>query len=85
MEEMRALISRRQTGEVSSVARARTNIFDAPRTQPTSGSDEITRKLEDLISDADMNLAQALSHQNMLQDELKSLTAHYREVGFTAL
>lgn len=81
MEEMRALIGRRQAGELTPVARTRSSIFDAPRSLPSSGSDEVSRKLEDLISDADKNLLQALSRQEALQDELKNLATQFREVG----
>lgn len=83
MEEMRALIGKRQTGELTSVARTRSSIFDTPRSLPSSGSDELSRKLEDLISDVDKSLVQALSHQEALQNELKALTAQFREVSYS--
>lgn len=86
MEEMRALIGRRQTADVAPVARPqRASIFDAPRPLSSSGgSDEFSRKLEDLISDVDKNLVQALSHQEIMQNELKALTGQFREVSCTS-
>ncbi|KXN89579.1 Rho guanine nucleotide exchange factor gef2 [Leucoagaricus sp. SymC.cos] len=79
MEEMRALIGKRQTADGVSGARTRTSIFDAPKTLPSSGSDEFSRRLDDLISDVDKNLVQALSHQEALQNELKTLNSEFRE------
>jgi hypothetical protein len=85
MEEMRALIGKRQTADLPPVARTqRTGIFEAPRPLPSSGaSDDVSRKLEDLISDVDKNLVQALSHQETMQNELKIITAQFREVSRT--
>ncbi|KAF5364100.1 hypothetical protein D9756_000374 [Leucocoprinus leucothites] len=83
MEEMRALIGKRQTADYAPVAKVqRTSIFGeaAPRSLPAAGgSDEISRKLEGLISDVDKNLVQALSHQDALQNEIKTFTAQFRE------
>jgi len=85
MEEMRALIGKRQTADLLPVVRAqRTNIFGetTSRVLPAAsgGSDEFSRKLEDLFSDVDKNLVQALSHQETLQNELKTLSTQLREV-----
>lgn len=86
MEEMRALIGKRQTADHLPAVRAqRTNIFGemTSRVLPAAsggGSDEFSRKIEDLFSDADKNLVQALSHQETLQTELKTLTTQLREV-----
>lgn len=85
MEEMRALIGKRQTADFLPAVRAqRTNIFGetTSRVLPAAsgGSDEFSRKLEDLISDVDKNLVQALSHQETLQNELKTLSTQLREV-----
>jgi len=85
MEEMRALIGKRQTADLLPAVRAqRTNIFGetTSRVLPAAsgGSDEFARKMEDLISDVDKNLVQALSHQEILQNELKTLSTQLREV-----
>lgn len=81
---MRAMIGRRQVGEQTPVARARSTIFEAPRPsqQPSnSHSDDLSRKLEGLISDADKNMGSALSHQEALHDELKALTTQFKQVS----
>ena len=85
MEEMRALIGRRQAADLMPAIRAqRVNVYGetTSRLFPTAsgGSDEFSRKLEDLISDIDKNLVQALSHQEALQNELKTLSTQFREV-----
>jgi hypothetical protein len=81
MEEMRAMIGRRQAGELAPVGRSRTNVFDASRSHSSPVSDESSRRLEDLISDADRNLAQAMTHHDELQGEFKNLAIQYKEVG----
>ncbi|KAJ3566313.1 hypothetical protein NP233_g7081 [Leucocoprinus birnbaumii] len=83
MEEMRALIGKRQSADHAPSARTqRTTIFGepAPRPLPTSGgSDEISRKVEDMITDVDKSLAQASSRADSLQSEVKSLNTQCRE------
>jgi hypothetical protein len=81
MEEMRAMIGRRQAGELAPVARSRPNIFDSSRSYTSPVSDESSRRLEDLVSDTDKSLVQAMSHHKELQGELKSLETQYKEVG----
>lgn len=81
MEEMRAMIGRRQAVEPAPVGRSRTNIFDTSRSHPSPVSDESSRRIEDLISDADKNLAQAMNHHEELQSEFQNLVARHKEVG----
>ncbi|EKM80039.1 hypothetical protein AGABI1DRAFT_57412 [Agaricus bisporus var. burnettii JB137-S8] len=79
MEEMRAMIGRRQAVEPAPVGRSRTNIFDTSRSHPSPVSDESSRRIEDLISDADKNLAQAMNHHEELQSEFQNLVARHKE------
>ncbi len=79
---MRTMIIRRQAGEQTPVARARSSVFEGPRSsQQTSNPDDFSRKLEGLVLDVDKNLGSIVSRQETLQDEVKVFTTQYTQVG----
>jgi protein ECT2 len=75
---MRNLIGRRQ--EDIPRGRTRTAVFAIPPRTSSETSEEVSRTLDMLVTDADQDLVKAQSHQDILQNELRRLASEFKEV-----
>ncbi|RDB22757.1 hypothetical protein Hypma_010026 [Hypsizygus marmoreus] len=80
MEEMRLLIGRRQLeGEGTPRTRAR-SVFDTPTRSTTPANiGDASRSIEMLASEAEKDLARAVSNQEALQHDLKQVSVELKE------
>ncbi|KAF5388006.1 hypothetical protein D9615_000543 [Tricholomella constricta] len=80
MEEMRQLIGRRQLeGEGTPRSRPR-SVFDTPpRAIPSANATGTARAIEKLVSEADRDLARAVSNQDALQLDLQQVSVALKE------
>ncbi|KAF8897687.1 hypothetical protein BD779DRAFT_1608223 [Infundibulicybe gibba] len=77
MEEMRQLIARRQ-GEITPRSRPRSTPF-TPLRGAMNGETDAARSVDMLVSEADQDLSQASSSQDMLQKDLRLLADDFKE------
>lgn len=78
LEEMRNLIGRRQ--DVTPRSRPRSGTVGTPSRTPIVGdTGEFVRQVDSLATEADKDLANALSSQETLQNELARLAAEFKE------
>lgn len=82
LEEMRALIGRRQVESAAPRTRPRSGTLDGLSSRPTATSDvtNLIKTIEVLASEADTDLASAQSRQETLQAELAKLANEFKEV-----
>jgi protein ECT2 len=78
MEEMRQLIGKRQTEYTPS---SRPHSAAVPNPSGSNISDSV-RSVDDLLSDADKDLARALDNYECLQNGLTELTSEFKQVSW---
>ena len=81
MEEMRQLIGMRQSDNVRRPRSAAASSPSGPGISNSVQVDAFTRSLEDMLSDADRGLEQALTSHDTLQIDLSQLTSDLKEVS----